>query len=188
MTYSEILSEINSISYDDFKKAFSNATEAEFQQEKREVLLRFKDYSDILTYKVEQTENGIELRDYYSEDVRIQEGKKFITFCSLENNTNSYTDTSLKPVNELDSALVIHIDGVNPDGYKGEVSVHANSKSYTISKITYRKITANNNNEKIELIYNQSWDDGIIILTVEGADSYTNRILNNKSYILYSNN
>lgn len=193
LTYSEILSEINSISYDDFKKAFSNATETEFQQEKREVLLRFKDYSDILTYKVEQTENDIALRDYYSEDVRIQEGKKSITFCSLENNTNSYTDTSLDPVNELDSALVIRIYNENPDGYKGEVLVDANSKpanskSYTISEITYWSITAINNSERIKLIYNQSWDDGIIVLTVEGADSYTNRILNNKSYILYSNN
>lgn len=193
LTYSEILSEINAISYDNFKKKFSNATEMNFQQEKREVLLNFKKYFEtVKTYKVEQTDNGIALREYYSEDIKIHETEEYLVFSSLEKSINAYTDTGslnhIAPVNKMDSALVISIDNENPEGKKGEVLVSANLKSYTISEITYWKITAYKDYEKIELLYNQDWDDGIIILTVEGSDSFSNSILDNKSYILYSNN
>ena len=73
----------------------------------------------------------------------------------------------------------------------GKGSVYIGSTSYNITAITASTITAvysgeNNNNTitTITLNYTKSWSDGVITITVTGANTATQTALSNQSYTL----
>ena len=70
----------------------------------------------------------------------------------------------------------------------GKGSVYIGSTSYNITAITASTITAvysgENNNNTITLNYTKSWSDGVITITVTGANTATQTALSNQSYTL----